>query len=280
VARLRLLALTLIGTGVPLLYYAVLGRTDLSWRLARVASKHSFPLWWVLLALAPLLVAALPSYRRRPGGFLAMATLVWPVAALAVYVLSATALGATPLHAFQGVSVPLAVLAVSSPAAVRARATRRARILGTVLVAAFTLPVTVYEMASARNLVAPVPGSARYITAGEQRAMQFLARDPEPGGVIARSYLGLLVPAATGRRSFVGNCLWSEPGCSRRLTTVRALFSGAMSPAAARAFVSGEPARFLLADCRPSADMVRLLGSLISEVHSFGCARVYVLRSV
>ncbi len=39
-------------------------------------------------------------------------TRVWPAAALAIYILSASGLSATPLHAFDGITIPLAVLAV------------------------------------------------------------------------------------------------------------------------------------------------------------------------
>ena len=40
-------------------------------------------------------------------------TRIWPVAAIMIYFLSATALSATPLHAFNGITMPLAVLAVT-----------------------------------------------------------------------------------------------------------------------------------------------------------------------
>ncbi len=39
-------------------------------------------------------------------------TRTWPLAAFAIFVLSGTSLGATPLHSFQGITIPLAVLAV------------------------------------------------------------------------------------------------------------------------------------------------------------------------
>ena len=50
---------------LPLAYYALLGRADLSWKLARDASKHNYPLWSLLLAILPLLIPALLAYRRR-----------------------------------------------------------------------------------------------------------------------------------------------------------------------------------------------------------------------
>ena len=40
-------------------------------------------------------------------------TRIWPLAAILIYVLSASTLSATPLHAFNGITIPLAVLAVT-----------------------------------------------------------------------------------------------------------------------------------------------------------------------
>ena len=50
--------------------------------------------------------------KPNPAGFLEATTRAWLIAALLVYVASASALQATPLHAFQGTTIPLAVLAV------------------------------------------------------------------------------------------------------------------------------------------------------------------------
>ncbi len=104
--RLGLLALAVGGTALPLLYYAVLVKTDASWTLAQKASKHYFPFWSLAIAIAPLLVPALVAYRRPPTTFLAAATRTWPVVAFGIFLLSGTSLGATPLHAFQGVTIP------------------------------------------------------------------------------------------------------------------------------------------------------------------------------
>ncbi len=71
----------------------------------------------------------------------------------------------------------------------------------------------------------------------ERDALTYLASDKQPGGVLSRAHLGALVPAKTGRRTFVGDCLWSQPHCDTRLYAVKQLFTGTMTPAAARAFV-------------------------------------------
>jgi hypothetical protein len=280
--RFAAAAATIAGTALPLVYYVALGRADLSWRLARQASKHAFPLWSIALALAPLLLTALPVYRRRPRTFLGASARVWPLAALVVYAVSASALGATPLHAFGGVTIPLSVLAVEGATRLEVLPVARARLLAGLAIALFTLPAGVYELVNARRLVAPREGTARFIAHGERSALDFLLHDPRAGGVVARSYLGALVPGATGRHTFVGNCLWSEPHCPARLVAVRELFTGGMAAAAARAFVASARAagaRFLLADCRPAADLGILLGPIVRSVERFGCARVYVLKA-
>jgi hypothetical protein len=274
-ARMARPALTLVVTAVPLAYYILLSRIDVSWRLARVASKHAFPLWSIALVIAPLLLPALLAYRERPRSFLSAATRCWPIAALAVFILSGTALGATPLHAFQGITLPLSILAVEGVQRVGLCRLPHRLLLGSLSVAALTIPATAYELDNARNLVAPRAGSANFITRDEDRALDYLDQDPEPGGVIARSYLGALVPGATGRHTFVGDCLWSEPDCARRLVTVRMLFEGSLQTNTARRFVLTSGARFLLADCRPNANLNKLLGVIIRSVRHFGCATVY-----
>jgi hypothetical protein len=127
-------------------------------------------------------------------------------------------------------------------------------------------------------LVAPRVGTPNFITADERRALGYLAADPQPGGVISRSYLGALVPAATGRHTFVGDCIWSQPDCAGRLVTVRRLFAASLSASAARRFVLTSGARFLLADCRRAPSLDRLLGSVLLSERRFGCARVYRVR--
>ncbi len=77
--HVRLTAATLIGTGVPLLYYAILGKADINWKLAQLASKHAFSFWSIALAVLPLLLPAIVAYRKRPTTFLAAATRTWPL---------------------------------------------------------------------------------------------------------------------------------------------------------------------------------------------------------
>ncbi len=275
--QLKLPLLTVLLTGLPLLYYVLLGRTDISWRLAQGAGIHSFSLLSILLAIAPLLAPAMLAYRQRPADFLGVATRAWPIAALAVFVGSSAGFSAAPLHAFQGITLPLAVLAVQGVRAVGWRRLPYARWTIALAVAAFTIPSTAFELGKARSLAAPTPDNANFIQRDERSALDFLAADRDPGGVLTRSYLGAAVPGKTGRRTLVGDCLWSEPNCYERVNQAQALFDGTLTPRAARSFVVQTGAAFVLADCSTGVDLTKTLRPLIVSVHRFGCATVYEL---
>jgi hypothetical protein len=271
----RLTAATVIGTGLPLIYYAILGKTDINWKLAQIASKHSFPFTGILIAVLPLLIPALVAYRTRPATFLAAATRVWPAAAFAIFLLSGTSLGATPLHSFQGITLPLSVLAVEGLQLLGWRRLRHPMLIGAVAVGLFTIPTTIDELKIAHDLAAPTPGNANFIKRDESDALNYLANVKTPGSVLTRSYLGAAVPGLTGRQTYVGDCLWSEPNCLGLSWNAQALFSGTLSPAVSRRFVLSSGVRFVLADCDTTADMRTLLGPVIRSTHSFGCAAVY-----
>lgn len=276
--RLALPAVTLVLTGAPLLYYELLGRLDPSWKLARVASKHAFSLGTILLAIVPIALPALLAYRERPRAFLEVANRVWPAAALAIYVLSASAVSATPLHAFEGITVPLSILAIQGIQRLRVPRVPAARLLATAVVLAATVPAMISELATARSAVAPAAGNANFITHSERAALRYLAKDREPGGVFTRFYLGTVVPAETGRHTFVGDCLWSEPDCTPRAEITQMVFDQELPPSSARWLVARIGARFVLADCSTRRDMAAVLAPLTLAVHRFGCAAVYTLR--
>jgi hypothetical protein len=277
--HLRLTAATLIGTGVPLVYYAILGKADVNWQLAQIASKHSFPFWPIVLAVLPLLVPAAAAYRTRPATFLAAATRAWPVAAFGIYLLSGTSLGATPLHAFQGITIPLAVLAVEGLQLLGWRRLRHQMLIGAAAVGLFTIPTTIDELKISHALAAPTAENANFIRPDENSALAYLAHTKTPGSVLTRSYLGSVVPGRTGRHTYIGDCLWSEPGCMSLTYNAQWLFVGAPSgdptATAARSFVLSSGVRFLLADCETTMDIPKLLGPLIRSTHTFGCATVY-----
>jgi hypothetical protein len=274
---LRLPLLTAVLTGLPLIYYLLLGHLDLSWNLARQASRHSFSLTAILLGIAPLGVVALLGYRGRPRSFLELLLRVWPLAALIIYVFSASGLSATPLHAFNGITIPLAVLAVLGVARTRWRVVPRPGWLAAAAMVLATVPANAYAMAIAPPDVKPTGGNGNFITRDERDAISYLKRNPAQGGVLTQFYLGEVVPGRTGRNVLVGDCLWSEPNCMPRSETADALFRGQMSPPQARAFVRRSHARFLLASCQAHADLTKVLRPDLVSVHRFGCAAVYEL---
>lgn len=274
---LALAVLTIALTGLPLLYYVVLGHLDLSWSLARIASKHAFSFWSIAMGIAPLAIVAILGYRGRPRNFLELMTRIWPVAAVVIYILSATGLSATPLHAFNGITFPFAVLAVIGVSRLSWQRVPRARLITAVVLAAATIPVNAYAIAIAHSYTRPTGGNANFITRDEHDALLYLRHNPVHGSVLTRFYLGEAVPGETGRRVLVGDCLWSEPNCIPKSERVDALFDGSMSRSQARDFVIDSGARFLLADCRGYVNMRRLLGPLIISEQRFGCATVFEL---
>jgi hypothetical protein len=274
--RLAQPAATVIATALPLLYYEALYRFDPAWHAAQQASRHEYSLSGIIVPLVPLLLAAALAYRRRPRTFIDSATRVWPLAALAIFGLSQTGISGTPLHAFDGITIPLAVLAVEGVQSIGFRRLPGWRLIAVAVVAAATIPGSVSQLKAAKYWASPQGHNANFVYTDERRALDYLASDRRPGGVLARAtYLGLIIPAETGRRTYVGGCLWSEPNCSARIVNTRDLFIGSLKPGDARSYVRSTGARFLLKDCYSPEVVPKLLGSMIVDTKRFGCASVY-----
>ena len=264
----------IVATLLPLAYYVVLSRVDPSWRLGQLGSRGIIPLPELLWPLAPLAVPALLAYRRRPVNFIQAATRVWPFAAVAVYLLAENGLGSSPPHAFAGITVPLAVLAVDGLGSVRWPSLLPRRTITALLVLALTVPVAVDKLGVAHGLVK----DNKIFTADERRALQYLARNPEPGGVLTPIHLGALVPFETGRHTYIGDCYWSLPGCaSRNVNSWLVVHWARILPRYARAFVWSTGARFLVKDCKGYDHIWPELKKIVLSVHRFGCAAVYEL---
>jgi hypothetical protein len=284
--RLRVVAVTLLAAALPFAYYAGLRHTDPSWRAGQDIGRHAWPIVMVLLTLLPLALPAAFTYRTRARTFLGSATRVWPLVALALYLLNETPLGRGPTHILLGVTVPLAVLSVEGARWLSRRLhLRRAAVVGTALIAVLLIPPTLYAMKQRKDalfLDAGVGGSANFVAPGERRALAFLDHDARPGGVIANVRLGTVVPALTGRHTYIGNYYWSR-GYLDRLEFTDTLFNPKPERAsdfrrAVDRVTRMRAARFVLADCRATADLRRELGPAVERAHRFGCATVYVLR--
>jgi len=266
-------AIVLAATAAPLVYYLALSRLDDAWKLAGTAnSAGAFGgrAWLaVIFGVAIFAVPAAFAYRRVPRDFGALALRAWPPIALAVYVLP---FGTFPYHALQGLTLPLVVLGVLAW-----RRQRRERPLplwpAVALAALLIVPGTAYRIDNMRKAVA-VGRQPHFLTDGEHDALNALSRDPERGGVLAPVYMGLLVPAYTGRETWIGAGSWT-PDFSARQTQAEDLFAGRLSPAGARALVRGTRARFLLSDCHGRADIARTVAGFTDPPRRYGCATVW-----
>jgi hypothetical protein len=265
-----------IAVAIPAAYYVILSRVDDAWRLAGESNAAgsqatwSWPWWAVVLTLLPLAAPAALAYRLPARGWQELAVRVWPFAALAVYL---APVGTFPYHSFQGLAVPLSILAVQG---VASRWSPRPALVVACL-AAMTLPGIGHKLSVAINSIRAA-GDPYFVFGGEARAMDALERDPRPGGVIAPAYAGHMLPYRTGREVYVGALSWT-PDWAQRVRETQALFEGPMGATQARALVRRSHARFAFVDCRPHLrDLTALLGPLVERVERYGCATVYVLR--
>lgn len=274
--RWRLLLVTAGATTIPLVYYAVLRRADGWWALASDAAHRTWPLWIVLLSLLPLALPALLAYRRRPRTFLGAVALVWPPVVIAAVFVN-QGLGANGvLHALLGVSVPLAVLAVTGLRSISVRQPPLAAVAAAVLLV--VVPPVYDQLRGASRTVRAVYNAqdANFLTGDESDAVDWLDREPGPGGVLAIPYLGAAVPGRTGRATWVGNTFWSPDSYARAIAVHNLL--GGLPPRAAQAFVRSTGARFVLTGCPSALDLRPSLAGMLVSTHPFGCARVYEVR--
>ncbi len=278
------LALTVALTALPLGYFALLVHFDAVWQREREVALSTYPVWLVVKAFVLLVLPAVLAYRVRAASFIAVTARVWPFAVVAIFGLSEWQ-GSGSTHALLGATVPLGVLAVegvrSLPQQALARRLSRPTVslpaLAVAAIAVLTIPGTIYMLKYAYKAVKPRHGNANFIAPGEHAALSYLAHDPQSGGVLTRFYLGMVVPAQTGRQTYTGNCYWSEPNCRYRSVTAEELLAGKLSATRASGFVQSTGARFVLGDCR-AKNLTTTLQPITSAVHHFRCATVYVIR--
>jgi hypothetical protein len=261
------LAVPGIGAALPLAYYYVLSHHDAAWHLAshyEVIPRLSALA--LLAGLGPLALIAVLGVRRPGDVLIEQALLLWVAGCFITYFAN----DAFAPHALQGLSFPWAILAV--------RGWRRLllpAVLGVAAVALVTVPGLVYD---GRKFVRTADSSTvqYYLTPGDADALDWAEHHGPPGGVLAPTPFAAVVPAETGRAVWAGHGYWSQdyPVQARQ---VDRLFGGRMAPAVARRFVTGTGASILISDCRHRADLTRALRPLLGTVHTFGCARVYVL---
>ena len=267
------LALPLAATAAPAVYYLLLSLLDPSWELAgRVNDLPRWP-WWVLVAgLGPLAVPAAFAYRLPAPDFASVAVRVWPLAGLLVYFQPA---GTFPFHALQGLALPLSILAVL---ALRSwlgerRLPLAAAVAAVVVLCGIGTAYRVAELADAVHL----GRQPFFLTAGERDALRYLDRVEEPGGVLAPVYTGIVVPAYTGRETWIGAGSWT-PRQPERTQEAEALFGGQLDAAQAEELVRRSGARFVLSDCHGRADISGVVAGFTDAPRRFGCATVWRVR--
>jgi hypothetical protein len=228
--------------------------------------------------LWPLAAPALLAYRLRPRHLADAVVRVWPFAALTCYLVNLHGLGNSPLHAFLGITVPLAILAAQGLKSMSwPRGVPRAA-LAVLAVGAATVPVTIHMLSKTSHFALPGPYQANFMPDDEADALEYVAHQPGPGGVLTDSHLGVAVPAETGRHTYIGDLYWSQPDFHQKEKLVDYLLLRWLRPRQARAFVLSTGARFVIDDCWTDKSLTRLLGPIIQSSHQFGCARVYTIK--
>jgi hypothetical protein len=294
----RLLAVMAAGAA-PAAYYWVLSKRDASWQLAGVANSGDaspmleWPLWMIVVSVLPLAVPAALAFRAKDNDWQNLAVRFYPFAIALVYLLP---LGTFPFHSVQGLTIPLAMLAVQGLTTWRPTSIPRPRAVWVVpALALMIVPGTIYRTwitwDSIRRVAFPW-----YMTSGEQKALDFLEQDPRRGAVFSGDWSGPLIPPETGREVYLGLISWT-PDYDQRVILVNSALSGKfgskkLTTKQFRTFITATGVRFIFQPCNSSkinfdfrqntAASRRLLdrdlGPLLEERRDFGCARVYVLR--
>ncbi|MFL5864388.1 MAG: hypothetical protein ACJ780_27060 [Solirubrobacteraceae bacterium] len=262
------LAVPAVAAALPLVYYYLLSHHDPAWQLASHYEVIPRLSAIVLFAgLGPLALIAAVGVRRPEGVLIEQALLLWLGASFVTYFAN----DSFAAHAFQGLSFPLAVLAVRGWQRLHLPA-----VAGVAAVAVVTVPGLAFN---ARKFVRTARSDKLvqyYLPPSDAHALDWVSRDAPAGGVLAPTPFAAVVPSQTGRPVWAGHGYWSQDYPVQSRVADR-LFGGRMSAAAARAFVTSTGASILVSDCRHPADLTRRLRPRLAAVHVFGCARVYVL---
>lgn len=264
-AHYRVLAIPTLATGLPMTYLLLVSKLNRDWEIDAIQNTAPHAAFWILASgLALIAIPALAGLRLREPSDRERILVLWAVAALAAYF----AASQFPYHALQGLTVPLAVLAVRGWSRLRLPA-----IAGAAALALVTIPGAVHVVDTFRDNKRST--EAPYILEpGEAAALRHIESEPDTGGVLARYYIGMTVPSLAGRDTWVGQFTWS-PDFDERRATAEELFGGRMPPAEAQRLVRDLRPAFVLADCGVSTDLRPILGPTVGEARRFGCATVY-----
>jgi hypothetical protein len=263
----RLVLVPMLALLGPLLYYFVLSRADPAWSYAQHANQSIGHLGegTIVLALAPIVVPALAGLPSQWDELHERMLVLWLPAVLAVYYVFSPSF---PQHAFEGVGLPLAILAIRG-----LRRVKRRVVWGAALAAVLIVPGSVRALELLRDTV-HIQNQPFYLQPGEDQALSYLSKVRESGAVLPTPYLGSLVPARTGRQTWIGHPSWTRDFAARA-SAADALFDGRLSDKRVRALVKTSSATFILDDCGRHAAALRDLQPIALSIRRFGCATVY-----
>jgi hypothetical protein len=275
---LRALGPLVVAGLIPLAYYWWMAQVDPAWELAGQANRDHVGNWpWYawLLGLLPIALPAALAYRLPAMHWQDLAVRVLPFAMFFEYwLIFYSGVGTFPFHSVQGMSLPLAVLAVQGVSARSWGPRLRSPAVVWGLVLLLTLPGVAHKLNNTRREVHH-GGSPYFVTPGERAGLDYLEEAPGPGGVMAPIYSGLLVPAFTGRETWTGQISWTRDYEERKLVG-NELFEGRMPRGRTLRTVQDARVRFLFSDCRGNmVDLEPLLRGYLISVRRFGCASVY-----
>ncbi|MGH2914181.1 MAG: hypothetical protein ACRDMX_04250 [Solirubrobacteraceae bacterium] len=263
------LTLAAVAAALPLAYYYLLAHEAPAWKIAsHYEMIPRLPALALIAGLGPLALIAAFGLRRPRGVVFEQTLVLWPLCCLVTYFIN----DSFAPHGLQGLSVPLSVLMV--------RGGQRLRlwpVLGVAAVCLMTIPGLVFD---ARKMARTAAGShvQYYLTRSDEQALRWVSTSAPPGGVLAPTPFAATVPGQTGRAVWIGHGYWSLDYPTRAREVDR-VFDGRTRGAGARALVRATGASILVADCDHPHDLSATLAPLLAGVHSFGCARVYVLRT-
>ncbi|MEA2496737.1 MAG: hypothetical protein QOJ29_4648 [Thermoleophilaceae bacterium] len=272
-ARTKILLITLLATGAPLAYYRLASASDPRLELTdRNTLLATAPLWVVLAALAPLLIAFAGIDGKRLDTLRERQLVIWPLVSLLCY--WRVDVSWQP-YFLLGTTLPLAILAVRG--ANRISAMRRTSI-AVFAVAAVTIPGVVFatnflrqrEYGEARQLYA--------LKSADARALDYVEHQKRPGSVLGSGFLAPAAWAFTGRTSWAATPLVSPEYTVGKAEAAK-LFEGRISARGSRRFVARTDATFVVQGCdEPVRDLATRLGPLLRAEHRVGCATVYELK--